>query len=101
MSSYSFDKYKQDLATDLTLADLQHFTERFLAEHRRQLQKKDEFFEFLVPDVLEPLEAARKLSHATFDRESAIRRTDADFLASAIPWWRPCSSSLGHTSLAG
>ena len=31
MSSYSFDNYQRELATDLTLADLQTFTERFLA----------------------------------------------------------------------
>ena len=31
VSSYSFDNYRRELATDLTLADLQKFTSTFLA----------------------------------------------------------------------
>jgi len=85
-SSYSFDKYQRELATDLSLADLQRFTERFLSEHRRQLQKKDEFFEFIVPDVLKPWKLPTdRYRNATFDREQAIRRSDAEFLALGHP----------------
>ena len=39
-SCYSFDKYQQELATDLSLADLQRFTERFLGEHRQHAHGK-------------------------------------------------------------
>ena len=52
VSSYSFDSYRRELATDLTLDDLRTFTERFLTRHRRQLQRKEPFVEFLTPDVL-------------------------------------------------
>jgi hypothetical protein len=84
-SSYSFDKYQRELATDLSLADLQRFTERFLGEHRRQLQKKDEFFEFIVPDVLKAWKLPERYRGATFDRDLAIRRNDAEFLALGHP----------------
>jgi len=84
-SSYSFDKYQQELASDLSLADLQRFTERFLGEHRRQLQKKDAFFEFIVPDVLGPWKLPERYRQATFDRELAIHRSDAEFLALGHP----------------
>ena len=47
VSSYSFDSYRRELATDLTLDDLQAFTERFLGRHRRQLKRKGPFLEFL------------------------------------------------------
>ncbi len=84
-SSYSFDKYQQELASDLSLADLQRFTERFLSEHRRQLQKKDAFFEFIVPDVLGPWKLPERYRQATFDRDLAIHRSDAEFLALGHP----------------
>ncbi len=84
-SSYSFDKYQRELASDLSLADLQRFTERFLGEHRRQLQKKDGFCDFIVPDVLGPWKLPERYRQATFERELAIHRTDAEFLALGHP----------------
>jgi hypothetical protein len=86
VSSYSFDHYKRELATDLTLDDLHRFTECFLAKHRRQLQRQDRFLEFLVPDVLEPFGLPPRYRAATFDRELAIERSDADFLALGHPF---------------
>ena len=86
VSSYSFDNYRRELASDLTLDDLQTFTERFLGQHRRQLQRKGAFFEFLVPDVLRSAELPERLRNATFDRELAIRRPDAEFLALGHPF---------------
>jgi SNF2 family DNA or RNA helicase len=81
VSSYSFDHYRRELKTDLTLADLQHFTERFMAKHRKQMSRRDEFVEFLTPDVLTGFGLPERYRTATFDRELAIRRTDAEFLA--------------------
>jgi superfamily II DNA or RNA helicase len=86
VSRYSFDKYKSELATDLTLADLQRFSERFLAHHRRQLQKKPPFLEFLVPEVLKPWNLPERYREATFERDLAIRRSDAQFLALGHPF---------------
>lgn len=86
VSSYSFDHYKRELASDLTLDDLHRFTECFLAKHRRQLQRQDRFLEFLVPDVLEPFGLPQRYRTATFDRELAIERSDADFLALGHPF---------------
>ena len=85
VSSYSFDNYRRELATDLTLADLQKFTSTFLSHHRRQVQRKDGFLEFLTPDVLKPFELRERYQTVTFDREVAIKRSDAEFMA------------LGHT----
>jgi hypothetical protein len=85
VTSYSFDKYKRELATDLTLTDLQRFTERFLTNHRRQIQKKRPFIEFLVPDVLAQWKLKDRYREATFDREVAIQRSDAEFLAIGHP----------------
>ncbi len=86
VSSYSFDSYRRELATDLTLEDLRTFTERFLTRHRRQLQRKGPFLEFLTPDVLHAAEAPERVRNATFDRELAIHRPDAEFLALGHPF---------------
>jgi len=63
------------------LADLQKFTLTFLGHHRRQVQRKDEFFEFLTPDVLKPFGLPERYDTITFDREVAIKRSDAEFMA--------------------
>jgi ERCC4-related helicase len=81
VSSYSFDNYRKELATDLTLNDLRGFAEKFLSKHRRQVQQKDTFLEFLVPEVLKPYGLPERYKNATFNRQVAIRRTDAEFLA--------------------
>jgi superfamily II DNA/RNA helicase len=86
VSSYSFDHYRRELKTDLTLRDLRHFSERFMSKHRRQIQSREEFIEFLTPDVLKPFGLPDRFRNATFDRDLAIRRTDAEFLALGHPF---------------
>lgn len=80
-SSYSFDNYRRELATNLTLADLQEFTEQFLSRNRRQMQKKADFVDFIVPDVLKAFGLPERYRLATFDRQTAIKRPDAHFMA--------------------
>jgi hypothetical protein len=101
VSCYSFDKYRRELATDLTLGDLQRFTEQFLAVHRRQVKRKDEFLEFLVPDVLKPFKLKDRYPNATFDRDLAIRRTDAEFLALGHPFVDAMLAYLGSYDFGG
>jgi superfamily II DNA/RNA helicase len=97
ISSYSFDSFKRELASELTLGDL----ERFLANHRRQLQKKGDFVEFIVPDVLKPYELHDRYREATFDRELAIRRNDAQFLAIGHPFIDATLSHVGSYDFGG
>lgn len=101
VSSYSFDKYRREIATDLTLADLQRFTERFLASQRRQLQRKSRFLEFLVPDVLRRFGLPERYRTATFERELAIQRTDADFLALGHPFTDAMLEYVGSYDFGG
>jgi superfamily II DNA or RNA helicase len=86
VSSYSFDSYRRELATDLSLDDLRAFTERFLTRHRRQVQRKESAIEFLVPDVLREKGHPERIRNATFDRELAIRQPEMEFLALGHPF---------------
>jgi superfamily II DNA/RNA helicase len=101
VSSYSFDSYRRELASDLTLNDLSSFSERFLAKHRRQLQQKDSFLEFLVPDALKSYDLPERYKNATFNRQLAIRRTDAEFLALGHPFVDAMLSSAGSYDFGG
>lgn len=101
VSRYSFDKYQSELATDLTLADLNRFTERFLAGHRRQLQKKEPFVEFIVPEPLRRDGVPDRVRNATFDRELAIRRSDAEFLAIGHPFIEAMLEYVGGYDFGG
>ena len=47
VSSYSFDSYRRELASDLTLNDLHTFTMRFLTKQRRQVRRQGAFWSFL------------------------------------------------------
>ena len=101
VSSYSFDSYRQELASELTLEDLQRFTDRFLQKHHRQLQRKGDLLEFIVPDVLKPNELSARYREATFDRELAIKRSDADFLAIGHPFVDSMLSYVGSYDFGG
>jgi ERCC4-related helicase len=101
VSSYSFDNYRRELASDLMLQDLQAFTERFLSRHRRQLQRKEPFFEFLVPDVLRSAGLPERYGHATFERSLAIQRPDAEFLALGHPFVDAALAYAGSYDFGG
>jgi hypothetical protein len=101
VSSYSFDNYQRELATDLTLNDLARFTERFLGMQRRQVQRKGEFLEFLVPEVLKPFDLPDRLQMGTFSRELAIARSDAEFLALGHPFVDAMLQYVGSYDFGG
>lgn len=101
VSSYSFDHYRQELKADLTLADLQQFTERFMSKHRRQMQQRDEFLEFLTPDILKPYGLPDRYRAATFERELAVRRTDAQFMALGHPFIDAMLGYVGSYDFGG
>lgn len=101
VSSYSFDNYKRDLATDLTLDDLQRFTEKFLTAHHRQMQRKTPFIEFLVPEILKPFGLPERYRNATFNREVAIRHSGAEFLAIGHPFVDAMLTYVGSYDFGG
>lgn len=101
LSRRALDNYRRELATDLTLSDLERFTEKFLAAHRRQLQRKATFVEFLVPDVLARHKLRDRYRGATFERELAIKRSDAEFLALGHPFVNAMLAYVGSYDFGG
>ena len=86
-SSYSFDSYRKNLASPVTLEDLEEFTLKFLLRERRQVQRKDGSLEFLTPDSLQKQGLREdRYRMVTFDRSRAIRNPQAEFFAIGHPF---------------
>src|SRR5271157_2236806 len=78
-SSYSFDKYQRELASPVSLKDLEGFTLMYLARERRQVQHRDGFLEFLTPESLRGMNLPERYRTGTFDRAKAIRNPQVEF----------------------
>ena len=101
VSSYSFDGYRRELAADVTLSDLERFAERFLAGHRRQMQRDDDLVGFIVPDVLRDAGLPERYRAATFNRDRAVRRGDIEFLALGHPFVDAMLAHVGTYDFGG
>jgi superfamily II DNA or RNA helicase len=101
VSSYSFDSYQKALATPVTLKDLEDFTLEFLARERRQVQRKDGFYEFLTPDSLSDDKLPERYKTVTFDRATAIRDSQAEFFALGHPFVDAMLRRVGDYSFGG
>jgi len=101
ISSYSFDSYKRDLASPVELKDLEEFTQRFITRERRQLQRKDGFLEFLTPDVLQKEGLPERYKSATFERATAIRNPQSEFLAIGHPFIDAMIRHIGEYDFGG
>jgi hypothetical protein len=100
-SSYSFDSYQKALASPVNLKDLEDFTLKFLARERRQVQRKDGFYEFLTPEAMKENALDERYRRATFDRATAIRDSQADFLALGHPFIDAMLRRVGDYSFGG
>jgi hypothetical protein len=100
-SSYSFDSYQKALASPVSLKDLEDFTLKFLARERRQVQRKDGFYEFLTPEGMKECGLEERYRMTTFDRATAIRNSQADFLALGHPFIDAMLRRVGDYSFGG
>jgi SNF2 family DNA or RNA helicase len=100
-SSYSFDSYQKALASPVNLKDLEDFTLKFLARERRQVQRKDGFYEFLTPEGMKEYGLEERYRMTTFDRTTAIRNSQADFLALGHPFIDAMLRRVGDYSFGG
>jgi hypothetical protein len=101
VSSYSFDSYQKALASPVSLKDLEDFTLRFLARERRQVQRKDGFYEFLTPEEMKGNGLDERYRMVTFDRATAIRNSQAEFLALGHPFIDAMLRRVGDYSFGG
>ncbi len=101
VSSYSFDNYKRELASPVSLKDLEGFTLKYLARERRQVQRKDGYLEFLTPESLREMKLKERYKAATFDRATAIRNPEAEFMALGHPFVDAMLQQIGDYGFGG
>ncbi len=101
LSGYNFDRYRKDIASGLTLADLQRFTERFLTLNRRAIRRRDGYLAFLTPRVLRDYSVPTRLESVTFDRELALRNPHAQFLGIGHPFVDAMLDYVGSYDFGG
>jgi len=101
VSSYSFDSYQKALASPVSLRDLEDFTLKFLSRERRQVQRKDGFYEFLTPDSLSDERLPERYKTVTFDRATAIRNSQVEFLALGHPFVDAMFRRVGDYTFGG
>jgi len=101
VSSYTFDKYQTELATELSLKDLMDLTEAFLKHHHRKIESKDGFISFITPEILRSDEVKERFLNVTFSRELAMKRSDLDFFAIGHPFINSMLSYLGSYEFGG
>ena len=101
VSSYSFDSYQKQLASPLGLKDLEEFTLKYLARERRQVQRKDGFYEFLTPEKLREQGLDERCRMVTFDRASAIKNSQAQFFALGHPFVDAMLRHVGSYDFGG
>jgi len=101
VSSYSFDKYKKELASPVSLRNLEDFTLRYLGRERRQVQRRDGFYEFLTPEALQEYRLQERYKMVTFDRSVAIKNAQAQFFALGHPFVDATLQNVGDYSFGG
>ena len=101
VSSYSFDHYQKQLASPVGLSDLEEFTLRYLARERKQVQRKEGFYEFLTPDSLAQFKLPERFRTVTFDRATAIRDPQAQFFALGHPFVDAMLAHIGNYDFGG
>lgn len=101
VSSYSFDSYQKDLASPVSLADLEDLTLKYLVRQRRQVQRKDGFCEFITPEALEGSGLRERYKMVTFDRAAAIKNPQAEFFALGHPFVDAVFQNIGDYEFGG
>ncbi len=92
---------KRELASPVDLKDLEEFTLKLLAKERRQVQRKDGFLEFLTPESLRSKDMPERFKMVTFDRPTAIRNAQAEFLAIGHPFVDAMLRYIGEYEFGG
>jgi superfamily II DNA or RNA helicase len=101
VSSYSFDKYQKELASPVSLKNLEDFTLKYLGRERRQVQRRDGFYEFLTPEALQEYRLQERYKTVTFDRSVAIKNAQAQFFALGHAFVDAMLQKVGDYSFSG
>ena len=103
IAPFNPDRFKHDVQSPLTLEDVKTFVLEFVRREGRKVTESEEgMFEFLLPDSLKGVEGLkRRYEKVTFDRATAIRNSEAEFLAIGHPLTNAVLNHCGSVDFGG
>ena len=88
IAPFNPDRFKHEIQSPLTLEHVKEFVLEFVRrEGRKVTQSEEGLFEFLLPDILKEEKGLEpRYKKVTFDRTTAIRNSEAEFMAIGHPF---------------
>ena len=103
IAPFNPEHFKHEVQSPLTLEDVKAFVLKFVnREGRKVIESDDGTFEFLLPDSLSEEEGLdRRYKKVTFDRATAIRNSEAEFMAIGHPFTNAVLKYCGSVDFGG
>ena len=103
IAPFNPDRFKHEVQSPLTLEDVKAFVLDFVRrEGRRVTELGEETFEFLLPDCLRGVkELKSRYEKVTFDRTTAIRNSETEFMAIGHPFTNAVLRYCGSADFGG
>ncbi len=103
ITPFNPERFKHEIQSPLTLGDVKAFVLKFVNRGGRKVtESDDETFEFLVPDSLREEEGLeRRYKKVTFDRATATRNSEAEFMAIGHPFTNAVLKHCGSVDFGG
>ncbi len=103
IAPFNPDRFKHEVQSPLTLEDVKTFVLGFVRREGRKVTESEEgIFEFLLPDSLRGVAGLkRRYEKVTFDRATAIRNSEMEFLAMGHPLTDAILKHCGSADFGG
>ncbi len=103
IAPFNPDRFKHEVQSPLTLEHVKEFVLEFVRrEGRKVTQSEEGLFEFILPDSLKRVEGLeQRYQKVTFDRATAIRNSEVEFLAMGHPLTDAILKYCGSTDFGG
>ena len=103
IAPFNPDRFKHEVQSPLTLEDVKAFVLEFVRrEGRRVIELGEDMFEFLLPDCLRSMtEPKPRYEKVTFNRTTAIRNSEAEFMAIGHPFTNAVLQYCGSADFGG
>lgn len=103
IAPFNPDRFKREVQSPLTLEDVKAFVLEFVRrEGRRVTEPDDDMFEFLSPESLRGVPGLKpRYEKVTFNRTTAIRNSEAEFMAIGHPFTDAAIQYCGSADFGG
>ena len=103
IAPFNPERFKHEVKSPLSLEDVKEFVLEFVNRGGRKVTESDDgTFRFLLPDSLKEVEGLKqRYGKVTFDRGTAIRNSDVEFMAIGHPFTNAVLKYCGSVDFGG